>query len=85
MEYRILGPLEVTRDDRLVVLGARKQRALLAVLLLHANEVVTSGQLIDEPWGDEAPATAAKSVQATCRRSARGCATATRRPTATSS
>ena len=63
MEFRILGPLEVTRDDRLVLLGARKQRALLAILLLHANEVVTSGQLIDELWGDEPPATAPKSVQ----------------------
>jgi DNA-binding SARP family transcriptional activator len=63
VEFRILGPLEVARPDRVVLLGARKQRALLAVLLLHANEVVTSDRLIDEVWGDEAPATAAKSVQ----------------------
>ena len=63
MEFRILGPLEVAHADRVVLLGARKQRALLAVLLLHANEVVTPEQLIEEVWGDAAPATAAKSVQ----------------------
>jgi DNA-binding SARP family transcriptional activator len=37
MEFRILGPLEVAQADRVVLLGARKQRALLAVLLLHTR------------------------------------------------
>src|SRR4051794_19184926 len=63
MEFRILGPLEVLHADRVVVFGAHKQRALLAALLLHANEVVTSEQLIEHLWGDDPPATAAKSVQ----------------------
>ena len=63
MEYRILGPLEVVQADRPVALGGGKQRALLALLLLHANEVVPSERLIDELWGDAPPATAAKSVQ----------------------
>ena len=63
MEYRILGPLEVVHADNPVALGGGKQRALLALLLLHANEVVTSDRLIDELWGGAPPATAAKSVQ----------------------
>jgi DNA-binding SARP family transcriptional activator/DNA-binding CsgD family transcriptional regulator len=63
MEFRILGPLELVAGDRVVALGGAKQRAVLAVLLLHLNEVVTRGRLIDAVWGERAPATAAKSVQ----------------------
>jgi DNA-binding SARP family transcriptional activator len=63
MEFRILGPLEVAEGGRLVSLGRGKQRSLLALLLLHANEVVSSEQLINELWGERPPATAAKSVQ----------------------
>src|SRR3954463_6076176 len=63
MEFRILGPLEVADGERLVHLGAGKQRALLAVLLLHANEVVASERLIDDLWADAPPPTASKSVQ----------------------
>ena len=63
MEFRILGPLEVVEGDRVVALGSGKARALLAVLLLHANEVVPSERLIEELWGDAAPVTVAKSVQ----------------------
>lgn len=63
IEFRILGPLEVRADDRVLDLGGRKQRGLLAILLLHANEVVSSERLIDELWGERAPPTAAKSVQ----------------------
>ena len=55
MEFRILGPLEVLHDGRRLDLGGAKQRALLAVLLLHANEVVSSDRLIDALWDDEAP------------------------------
>ena len=51
MEYRILGPLELVDDGRPVVLGARKQRALLLCLLLHANEVVSADALIDARLG----------------------------------
>ena len=49
--------------DRPLVLGGRKQRSLLAVLLLHANDVVSTERLIDEPWGESPPATVTKSVQ----------------------
>jgi DNA-binding SARP family transcriptional activator len=63
MEFRILGPLEVADRDRQVVLGGAKQRALLAALLLRANEVVSVDRLIDELWGESPPETAAKVVQ----------------------
>src|SRR5262245_7604106 len=62
MEFRILGPLEVYCDGRDLPLGGAKQRALLAILLLHANEVVSTERLVDELWGDRPPATAAKVV-----------------------
>jgi DNA-binding SARP family transcriptional activator len=63
MDFRLLGPLDVVEDDRSLALGGVKQRSLLAVLLLHANEVVSTDRLIDELWGDTPPATAAKSIQ----------------------
>jgi DNA-binding SARP family transcriptional activator len=59
----VLGPLEVREDDEQLALGGLKQRALLAILALHANEVVSTDRLIDELWGAEAPQTAAKSLQ----------------------
>lgn len=58
MRYRILGPLEVLDGDRPVPLGGPQQRALLALLLLRANRVVATDQLIEQLWGDRAPATA---------------------------
>jgi DNA-binding SARP family transcriptional activator/DNA-binding beta-propeller fold protein YncE len=63
MEYRILGPLEVTDDGRTIRVAGAKQRALLAVLLVHANEVVSRDRLIDELWGDHPPDTAAAALQ----------------------
>ena len=63
IEFRVLGPLEVVRQGRLLDIGGGRKRALLAVLLLHANEVVSNDRLIDEVWGDRAPATAPKIVQ----------------------
>src|SRR5262245_27329269 len=63
MEFRLLGPLEVIERDGPLALGGAKQRSLLAVLLLHANELVSADRLIDELWGQSPPATAAKSVQ----------------------
>jgi len=62
MEFRLLGPLEVAEHDRPLALGGGKQRSLLAVLLLHANEVVSTELLIDELWGESPPATAGKSI-----------------------
>ncbi|MBE2319568.1 AAA family ATPase [Solirubrobacter sp. CPCC 204708] len=49
--------------DGVVTLGGARQRALLAVLLLHANETLSADRLIDELWGDAPPPTAAKTVQ----------------------
>lgn len=63
MEFRILGPVEVADGGRTVEVGGHKQRALLALLLLHANEVVSTDRLVEELWGDELPANAAKSLQ----------------------
>jgi DNA-binding SARP family transcriptional activator/streptogramin lyase len=63
MEFRILGPLEVLDGSRPVPLDAPKQRALLGLLLLHPNEVVSSERVIDELWGERPPATAGKVVQ----------------------
>jgi YVTN family beta-propeller protein len=63
MEFGILGPIEVTERGRQVALGAAKQRALLALLLLHANEVVPSDRVIEDLWSGRPPAKAAKSVQ----------------------
>ena len=63
MEFRILGPLEVLEEGRSVALGGAKQRALLAVLLLRANEVVSRDRLIDELWGGEPPDTAHTALQ----------------------
>jgi DNA-binding SARP family transcriptional activator/thioredoxin-like negative regulator of GroEL len=63
MEFRILGPLEVVEDGRPVSLDRRRMRALLAFLLLHANELVSADRLIDEVWGPEPPKTASASLQ----------------------
>jgi DNA-binding SARP family transcriptional activator len=63
MEFRILGPLEVSRDGRALSLGGGRQRALLTVLLLNANKVVGSDRLIDALWGERPPETAANVLQ----------------------
>jgi DNA-binding SARP family transcriptional activator len=63
IEFRLLGPLEVTLHERPLALGGVKQRSLLAILLLHANQVLSSDRLIDELWGASPPPTAAKSLQ----------------------
>jgi DNA-binding SARP family transcriptional activator len=63
MEFRLLGPLELEGRNGVVPLGSGKQRALLAVLLLHANEPVSRERLIDELWGFEPPASAAHSLE----------------------
>jgi DNA-binding SARP family transcriptional activator/tetratricopeptide (TPR) repeat protein len=63
MDFRILGPLEALDEGRVVGLGGARQRALLAVFLLHRGETLSTDRLIDELWGEHAPATATKSVQ----------------------
>jgi YVTN family beta-propeller protein len=63
VDFRILGPLEVEDDGRVVSLGGSKQRALLALLLLRANKVVPRDRLIDDIWGERAPETATTALQ----------------------
>ncbi len=63
MEFRILGPLDVVDGERVVALPGAKHRALLAMLLLHANEVVSTERLTDALWEDEPPETAQKALQ----------------------
>jgi DNA-binding NarL/FixJ family response regulator/DNA-binding SARP family transcriptional activator len=62
VEYRILGPLEVVEGGEPVPLGRPKERLVLAVLLLSANEFVSRERLIDELWGESPPPTARKAV-----------------------
>jgi DNA-binding SARP family transcriptional activator len=63
VEFRILGPLEVVDGSGPVRLGGRNQRALLALLLLNAGEVVSVDRLIDALWGESPPRTAQTSLQ----------------------
>jgi len=63
LDYYLLGPLEVLRDGARVPIGAARQRTLLAALLVHANEVVDTDQLIDYLWDAHPPATARNTLQ----------------------
>src|SRR3954462_12071875 len=63
LEFRLLGPVEAGIDRRPVALPAAKPRALLAVLLLNRNRVVSVDRLIDDLWGEEPPETATKALQ----------------------
>ena len=62
MRFEVLGPLSVSEDGEAVSLGGRKQRTLLAVLLLHRNEVVARDHLVDALWGQRPPRSAAESL-----------------------
>jgi DNA-binding SARP family transcriptional activator/basic membrane lipoprotein Med (substrate-binding protein (PBP1-ABC) superfamily) len=63
MDFRLLGALEVSAHGATAELGPPKQRALLAILLLHAGEIVPVDKLIDLLWGEQPPRTAAHSIQ----------------------
>ena len=64
MEFRILGPLEIRDDDgNELRLGQGRERSLLTLLLLHANEVVSLDRIVDDLWGERAPPTAGKIVR----------------------
>ena len=63
VKFRILGPLEVECEDRLVPLKGGQQHALLALLVIHANERISADRLISELWGEPPPARAMKRVQ----------------------
>ncbi len=63
LEFRLLGPVEVFADGSPLSLGGRKQRATLAILLLHANRVVSVDTLADDLYAGAPPVTAVKQVQ----------------------
>src|SRR5262245_52496764 len=63
MDFRLLGPLDVVEEGRSVRLGGPKPRALLAVLLVHRNQVVSVDALVDALWGDGPPMAAENLVQ----------------------
>ena len=63
MDFRILGPLEVADGGRTIPIVGDRQRALVAILLIHANEPVSADELIDELWGEHAPASPRKGLQ----------------------
>ena len=63
LEFGVLGPLEVARGTESLTPSAPKQRALLALLLLNANTVVSTDRLIDDLWGEDPPSTAQAALQ----------------------
>jgi DNA-binding SARP family transcriptional activator/ABC-type branched-subunit amino acid transport system substrate-binding protein len=63
LDFRILGPFEVVDGERQLRLGGIKQRSVLAILLLHSGETVSSDRLVDELWGDNPPADAPTALQ----------------------
>src|SRR3954453_11609847 len=63
VEFQLLGPVEARVGQRVLVLGGPGQRALLALLLVHANEPLSLDRLVDQLWNGQPPPTAAKIVQ----------------------
>jgi predicted ATPase/DNA-binding SARP family transcriptional activator len=63
VEFRILGPLEVSDDGRRLTVAGAKPRTLLGVLLLHGGEAVSVDRLVDELWGEAPPETATAALQ----------------------
>jgi DNA-binding SARP family transcriptional activator len=68
LEFRILGPLEVEDDRRLLDLGGDRPRAVLGFLLLHPNQLISSDRLLETLWGKEASSGARNSLQSTVSR-----------------
>src|SRR6516164_11742436 len=68
MQVRILGPFQLDDSGRRIIIGGVRQRAVLADLLLYANEVVPSEQLLVDLWGEDAPPSAANALQAAVSR-----------------
>ena len=68
MQVRILGPFQLEDGGRPITVGGARQRAVLADLVLHANEVVPSEQLLLDLWGEDSPPSAANALQAAISR-----------------
>src|SRR5262245_12626929 len=63
LSFGVLGPLTVEREGHAPALGGRRQRTVLAVLLLNRNRAVTLERIIDAVWPDDPPETARNTVQ----------------------
>src|SRR3954447_4279301 len=63
MDVYLLGPVEARLDERPIALGAPKQRAVLAMLALAVDHIVSAGALAEGLWGAQPPSSAAKMVQ----------------------
>lgn len=63
-EFRVLGPVQIWSGGRQVGIGDRKQRLVLAILLLEANQLVPTDRLVDLLWPDAPPPSARRTVQA---------------------
>lgn len=64
MQIRVLGPIEAEHDGRQLGLGGPRQRLVLAVLSVHANETVSTDRIVEDVWLDAPPATAHRTIQA---------------------
>src|SRR5436305_14310155 len=64
LSFRMLGGLDIALDGRPIVVAARRQRALLALLLIEAGNVVPVDRLIDQLWSEQPPAAASGTLQA---------------------
>src|SRR4051794_18745447 len=62
-EFALLGPLEIRRDGASVAVAGSRQRALLAVLLLRARQVVGADRLLEDVWGESQPAAGATGLR----------------------
>ncbi len=62
MEFRLLGPFDVWRDGAPVALGGRRQRAVLALLVMHAGEVVSTDRIVEEIWAGDPPPSAVRTL-----------------------
>ena len=63
MEFRILGPLEVAAAGGPIRLGSRRERAVLAALVLGGGDVISADRLVDALWGEHPPRSAVKTLQ----------------------
>jgi DNA-binding SARP family transcriptional activator len=68
LEFRILGPLEARRDNRVVSIPASRERAVLAALLLQANQVASAEWLVERLWGTAPPPTARNTLHSLVHR-----------------
>src|ERR1700726_2269580 len=64
MEFRVLGPFEVHDGDQEIPIGAFRQRAVLALLTIHAGQMLSTDRIIDEIWSGSPPPSALKTLHA---------------------